>query len=141
MLVRKGTSLADNILRHIGGSSISSIQPLPVAPAGIFLWMDAGQVRKILSDAGEVFCGYCSVDTRECASYTPIVKKQRRFDIRPASRGVRGCIHRISFSGSMRPEGCRVFVLAMKGLSRECIARKRVQIREHEDDHDRTGRF
>ena len=133
--------MADSVLSHIGGSSISSInRSLFNLRAFSCGWM-RDRFGKIRSDTGEVFCGICSVDTFACASYTPNVEKQRLFDIRPDSRGARGSIHHISFSGSMRPEGCRVCVLAMKGLSRECIARKRVQIREHENDHDRTGRF
>lgn len=74
------------------------------------------------------FRGNCSVDTRECASYTSAVEKQRFFSIGPASRGACESIRCMFFSVSIRSEGCREFVLAMKGVSRECRAKKKVQI-------------
>jgi hypothetical protein len=51
-----------------------------------------------------VFRGNCSVDTHESASYTPTVEKRRLFAF------------------------IRLAVPAMKAVSRECRAGKRVQI-------------
>jgi hypothetical protein len=64
-----------------------------------------------------VFRGNCPVDTGQGASYTPTVEKQCFFAF------------------------IRLADLAMKAVSWECRAGKRVLIREREDDNDRTGRF